>query len=1790
MPALTVSSTRPKAHLSAAGCVLRARALVVLLLVGCGSLEATEATSNVVHVQVAGSTADILGRSGARVVEDYGAFRIIAATPEQLSQLPFGAPVEVRSTDNLILLNSGPLDTSAPMARIKALTAAAGPGASLHLVQFIAPVKPEWLAALRASGVKVVSYVPTNAYLVYGDDAALGRLQAQALGSREIRWSGPYLSTHKRPPISTVTEGTYAVQMVEDARSNDVTLSLVGKPVQMSRALGYVNVLLRADGRAAEALAERPDVVSVLPYQTPRLRDERQDVIIAGQFAGASLVGPGYLQWLASKGFTQENFDASGFGVDLSDSGLDNGTTAPNHFGLYVHGDLMRPSRVVYARMEGFPNANSTLAGCDGHGTLNAHIVAGYSDLIGPPFLDAEGYRFGLGVAPFVRVGSSVVFDPWAFTFPVFEDLQSRAFLDGMRVSSNSWGSGDVWYNSDSQRYDALVRDAAPAQSAAPQAGNQEMTIVFAVGNDGSGPSWIHIGSPPNAKNVIAVGASESLRAFGAADRCTVGDDAADSALDVAFFSSVGPTHDGRTKPDIIAPGTHITGGVPQSDAQRSSIPGDPNGQALGCFVGAGVCGGTTDAFYPVGQQWYAASSGTSHSTPAVAGAAALLRQWFINQGLPPPSPAMTKAYLANSARYASGAGGNLPSMVQGMGVLDLGTAFDGTPRLLRDQSAEDVFTATGQVRTFQGIADAARSVRITLAWTDAPGATFTRAAWVNDLDLAVTAGSETYLGNVFAGAISKTGGTPDRKNNLESVFLPPGTGGPFTVTVTAANIAGDGIPGNAAALDQDFALVVTNACVDAVPGVPMGVAAIPAPANAVTVTWDVASASEYIVERADSAAGPFSRIAAASGPPFVDSNRSGGSTYWYRVRARSGCALSQASVAVSAAVVGPCLLPPRFAGLASAQTTAEMTCGNSLSWPPATPSCGGTITYDIHRSTDPSFVPSPDNVIASTDATNHVDSGSLVSDQRYWYLVRAIETTGSGAVSDRNTIARSAAPFWAETLFLDDFDGKRPAEPSAYWLEERMSGPDQLSIVAGCRWQSASASYKFGAPDRCGGGYVRSVDTNFYANATRLVLGGDGTSPLNGFFIPPDAKAQLRFRHWFQFHVRTVPDTPDDGAELLYATDGPAGSYYPVVNPWELAVAPPSPFFVAGNPPNNHVWRWSDEEANGEWREVIVNADALANQTVWFDWQYYASAPQAEEGYYLDDVRLETRRACSSQSSSPTDPVQFRIEGVPTSIVAGTDVQLTITALDRSGQRVTTATGMVRLTSNDPQAVVPASLPLVGGVAQGIMQFRTVGPRALHVTDSRGLAHRAAITRVTAAAPVSIRFSKQPTSFKAGGPMPRTVEVAVEDSFGNGVPGMMASLTMEDNPGGEPWTGPWGAGPAADGHTFFFIGGICRVGSGYTFTATSGPFRVKSEPFDVTPNHASALQFSRTPSAVIACEPMAPAVEVAVVDICGNVTDYSDNIYLALEGSTPLRGNTVGRPSSGVASFLGLSIDAVGADNVLVASTLGASLTPARSAAFDVVSGPARQLVIAQQPAGAVAGTPFLQPLAVRIANACGALITGADRPVSVSLAANASQAHLGGATTVDSAAGVATFVDLTIDRALPGYSLRAEATGLEDDSSAVFAVAPGPATHLSLAGPASVVAGVSAGFAAVARDAQDNASSDFTGAARVTVTDAKAQAPSQVTFNSDGQASFSVIFATPGAQTVSITDLGTAGFRATASIEITPGVAPHRSGCSSIDNSAFTTLLAFALAGRMRKRRSSGAHPRRCEAGGRR
>ena len=167
------------------------------------------------------------------------------------------------------------------------------------------------------------------------------------------------------------------MQLVADPPTNQDTLRVLdtlrlGDVRRRFRTLNYENVIVRLDPAGLATLAARPDVVSIQPYLMPTRRDERQGQIVAGALSGNGLTGPGYLSFLAAKGFTQAQFAGSGFAVDVTDSGVDDGTAAPNHFGLYVNGTLPGQSRVVYNRLEGFPLGGGVIQGCDGHGTINA--------------------------------------------------------------------------------------------------------------------------------------------------------------------------------------------------------------------------------------------------------------------------------------------------------------------------------------------------------------------------------------------------------------------------------------------------------------------------------------------------------------------------------------------------------------------------------------------------------------------------------------------------------------------------------------------------------------------------------------------------------------------------------------------------------------------------------------------------------------------------------------------------------------------------------------------------------------------------------------------------------------------------------------------------------------------------------------------------------------------------------------------------------------------------------------------------------------------------------------------------------------------------------------------------------------------------------------------------------------------------------------------------------------------------------------------------------------------------
>ncbi|MGD8397150.1 MAG: S8 family serine peptidase, partial [Candidatus Eiseniibacteriota bacterium] len=191
------------------------------------------------------------------------------------------------------------------------------------------------------------------------------------------------------------------------------------------------------------------------------------------------------------------------------------------------------------------------------HGTLTWSTLGGEKDgeLYGP----AYGATFVIGKTEDVTD-----------EYPLEEDffVAGLEWADGLgaQVVSSSLGYTD-WYT-----YEDMDGQTAVTTNGCDIAASRNILVCTAAGNEGSG-SWYYMIAPADGDSVVAVGA-------------------VDSGGDLAWFSSHGPTYDGRTKPEVCARGIDTW----------CATPG-------------------------LGGNDYTGANGTSLSTPLVGGVAALLME-----------------------------------------------------------------------------------------------------------------------------------------------------------------------------------------------------------------------------------------------------------------------------------------------------------------------------------------------------------------------------------------------------------------------------------------------------------------------------------------------------------------------------------------------------------------------------------------------------------------------------------------------------------------------------------------------------------------------------------------------------------------------------------------------------------------------------------------------------------------------------------------------------------------------------------------------------------------------------------------------------------------------------------------------------------------------------------------------------------------------------------------------------------------------------------------------------------
>ena len=137
-------------------------------------------------------------QAGATLLHDYGAFALYRVDGAVLDALSHAGKLSQGVVSNRIEFTSTMLDTAGPPPAIPAaFQAKPNSGASLQIVQYVGPIAKEWIAALNATGAKIVQFMPENAYVVQATADQLTAIRAQTRSGTSVQYVGPYLPYFK---------------------------------------------------------------------------------------------------------------------------------------------------------------------------------------------------------------------------------------------------------------------------------------------------------------------------------------------------------------------------------------------------------------------------------------------------------------------------------------------------------------------------------------------------------------------------------------------------------------------------------------------------------------------------------------------------------------------------------------------------------------------------------------------------------------------------------------------------------------------------------------------------------------------------------------------------------------------------------------------------------------------------------------------------------------------------------------------------------------------------------------------------------------------------------------------------------------------------------------------------------------------------------------------------------------------------------------------------------------------------------------------------------------------------------------------------------------------------------------------------------------------------------------------------------------------------------------------------------------------------------------------------------
>lgn len=1081
----------------------------------------------------------------------YGSFQVLELSAADAGKLAGTSGVTVLADAGRIRFNQVDFDPLTQPARIgNSVFPTTASGEGLHLVQFDAPIKQAWRDELEQRGLRVLQYYPGETFLVWGRIDSV----AETIGLPNVRWQGGFLANYKINPDLNGRSGRIRNVDVHFYNNGNVgavvgALEKLGAkvlthaPAQPDKA--FFDAWIEVDADRLEAIARMPEVLAIA-YASPTIQyeDEQAAQIVAGNYNASFQPQLGYVPWLAGFGF-----DGNGVTWAVMDTGVDLG-----------HPDLT-PRIVGGFSYPGCANPNGDDEASGGHGTHVAGIIAGMAIGDGAGATvdedDAAGFRYGQGIA----TGSSLYAVCTGSAWPPAGGWQSlsKTSLSGNAIGMNaSWHTGEPaphGYQASERTFDMMIRDGD-----FDTAGNQPFIIAFSAGNGGPGASTIT--APKEAKNPITTASSINFRGG--------------SINAISSFSSRGPALDGRVLPTIAAPG-----GTVASTKRRAG----------GAQCGTSISG--TGGYY-------SNCSGTSMAAPQVSGALAVLAQWWrTNNGGATFSPAMAKALLINGA--VDMPSNDVPNNNEGWGRIHLArTASSAVPRHFIDQSI--VLGNAGDIHAFAvTIADPTKPTRITLAYTDAPGAIGASPALVNNLDLEVSNAGSLYRGNVIAAGVSTTGGSPDPINNLENVFLPAGASGQMTVAVRATSLPGDGVPGVGDATDQDFALICDNCSVTPnytlVSSPATKEICAPAPTTfGVNVGSTLGYTSPVAVSVANVPAGASANVAPTTVTPpgtatiTLNPGSLAAGIYSFDLNgtSASGAQTQPVGFDLSTAVpTAPALTTP-------ADNATGVGIKPTLVWSAATQG----KSYVVEVASDAAFA----NIVftrSMSSGTTTTLASELETNTRYYWRVRSSNICGGGSNSAVFTFKTAAT--------IGDCGDTQEANP--------LLVQDAEGATTG--WTATAGT----------GAALWAVSSDRPYSGTKSWLAADVPVESDQYLVSPAVTlpvGQTPLSLSFRSDVNAEPNGATgcwDGGLLEVSSNG-GGTWTQVANA-QMNTPYTGPL---GDGPASGRAAWC---GNIPYRKTAVNLDSFAGQTVQFRFRFSSdsSTGVAPLGWFVDDIKVQSCR-----------------------------------------------------------------------------------------------------------------------------------------------------------------------------------------------------------------------------------------------------------------------------------------------------------------------------------------------------------------------------------------------------------------------------------------------------------------------------------------------------------------------------------------------------------------------------------